>query len=172
MSKERDWWGHSVHTHGRNETDTETSEETTGNEHGLSSSGSLENDTKVEDNRAGEHKTVATTEFIGDRRSSQGTEEGTGRENRDDERLLGGSDLRGVGGSKLLLEVVHGQNTRDGTGVISVEDTTEGHEQADENGRPADSVSDRVHVESIIGRRTMPRRARPAASGERNPWWL
>lgn len=150
-------------THGRDETNTETGEETAGNEHGLSSGGSLEDDTQVEDNHGGEHETIATTEEIGNGSSSEGTEEGTGGEDGDNQGLLRGSDGRGRDGREFGLEVVHGQDTRDGTGVITIEDTTEGHKQADENGGPVTGVSDGM-VLRASSERTMRRRERLPAS--------
>lgn len=64
------------------------------------------------------------------------TEEGAGREDGGDEGLLGGGD--GVagrvvgevvgGGAEETQPVLHSSDTRDGTGVVTEEDTGEGSE--------------------------------------------
>ena len=69
------------------------------------------------------------------------TEEGTGGEDGGDEGLLAGGDhvtggvVGEVGGglTKETEEVLHGGDTRDGTGVVSEEDTGKGGEADHEN---------------------------------------
>lgn len=110
---------------GRDHTDSVTSEETTSNKQGDISSNGLENNTKTEDNVAG-NETKATTEEIGSRGGSQGTEKGTSREDRDNERGLVGGDIRkvvlgvDVSSAEDLTPVLHSQDTTNGTSVISV----------------------------------------------------
>ena len=109
----------------RDHTDSVTSEETTSNKQGDISSNGLEDNTKTEDNVAG-NETKAATEEIGSRGGSQGTEEGTGREDRDNERGLVGGDIRmavlgvDVSSAENLTPVLHSQNTTNGTSIISV----------------------------------------------------
>lgn len=109
---------------GRDHTNTITSEETTSNEHGDTSSSSLENDTKAEDEVA-DHKAKATTEKIGSWGCSQGTKEGTSREDRDDEGGLFSSDIGlvvlgvDVTGAESITPVLHSQDTTNGTSIIS-----------------------------------------------------
>lgn len=64
------------------------------------------------------------------------TKEGTRRQDRSDQRLFGGGDhvargmVKGIGGwlTKETKPVLHGSDTRDGTGVITEKDTSKGRE--------------------------------------------
>lgn len=95
------------------QTDTQTGKETTGNEEGNRSGNGLENDTKDKDETLHDH-TQATTKLIRDGGSEEGTEEGTGGEERHDHRGLGGSNIReairlvDVTGREGLTPVLHG----------------------------------------------------------------
>lgn len=103
-------------------TNTETGEETTSDKERDISSGSLEDHTEVED-PAVDDQTETTTKSVGNGSRQKSTEEGTGRQDRDDQRGLRRSDGGNTAGRlccELFLPVVHGQNTADGTGVISM----------------------------------------------------
>lgn len=138
---------------GGDETDTETSNQTTGNHDTEASGGSLENSTDDEDTAA-RNNGGTTTDEVGKITSDDGSEEGTSRENRSDQRLLPlcddesgfavGFDLIGVVREArelvigiflsgiLLNEVVHSKNTSHPTCIISEEDTAKGGESDDE----------------------------------------
>ena len=77
---------------GTDHTNTVTSEETSSNEHGDSGSSSLKDDTDTEDDVA-DNKTETATKEISSGCGSQSTEEGTSREDRDDQRGLFGGDI-------------------------------------------------------------------------------
>lgn len=110
---------------GRDHTDSVTSEETTSNKQGDISSNGLEDNTETEDNVAG-NEAKAATEEIGSRGGSQGTEEGTGGEDGDNERGLIGGDIGkvvlgvDVSSAEHLTPVLHSQDTTNGTSIISV----------------------------------------------------
>lgn len=149
-------------TQGRDETNAKTSEETTSEEHGNGGSGSLENDTKVE-YPGRDHECWTTTKVISHERASEGAEKCAGGKNRDNGGLLRGGDVPvsfrvNVSGAEEALPVsckmmlvsssngmihssrghghTHSQDTRDGTSVISEEDTTESNKEAHGDGRP------------------------------------
>jgi hypothetical protein len=61
----------------RDKTDTETSEESTGNEHTLLGGSDLKNDTEVERNGSADNDTPLAASDVGDETSSQGTDKGT-----------------------------------------------------------------------------------------------
>jgi hypothetical protein len=122
--------------HSRKETDTKTSEEATGDEQRLAGRRSLQDDTEVEDKTNGSHQTHAATKNIGNRSGAKGTEEGTGRQDRDDEGVFTRGDASVGLGRECLLPEVHGKDARNGSCVISEQDTTEGDEETDDNGRP------------------------------------
>ncbi len=155
---------------GRDETDTGTGEDTADDERREIAGTGLEGNTKAED-QAGDDDTDATTEDIGDGRTEESTwvdgrmgecrapgacsntltEEGTGRQDGDHERLAG----RGkVEAERVGLEVVSGDtegakpvshldDTRDGTGVVTEKDTTKGSKGSHSNtGHPALGAGD------------------------------
>jgi hypothetical protein len=126
---------------GRDQTNSVSSEETASNEQGLRCRSRLEDDTKVEDETSRDHETDATTEEVTDGGSSESTEESTGGENGDDERVLGGCDLAVGGCGEGALPVVHGEDTGDCASVVSVEDTTKGDEETNDDGRPVNGGS-------------------------------
>lgn len=112
-----------VHTQGRNQTNTEAGKEAAGEEHGQGDGGGLENDTEDKYKRRSD-ESEAAADLVSHQGRSQSTEEGTGRENRDDSRRLRGRDngLAGavdVAGREELLPVVHGEDTTDGAGVVA-----------------------------------------------------
>lgn len=137
--------------HGNNggeNTDTETSNDTTTDEDTKISGGHLHDDTNAEDEESNLH-TPSSTEDIRDGSTGESTDEGTSGENRDNERgvagaqvvtrLLGtigvGGDVDGVELTEGLLEVLHDKETRDGTSVVTEEDTTESRSGGDEDSR-------------------------------------
>lgn len=71
-----DSWGKKL-THSRDETDTESSKESTGEEKRNGSGSGLKDDTKVE-NPGRDHESRTTTEGIDQERGSESTEESTG----------------------------------------------------------------------------------------------
>lgn len=109
----------------RDETDTETGDQATGNDETKTVAGSLKSDTNEEDG-ATKDDGQSTTNPVGKVTGNEGTEEGTGRQDRCDKRLVGGGHDGGVRALDDLDEVVHTVDTGDITGVVSEEDTTEG----------------------------------------------
>ena len=133
-------------------TDSVASEETSSNEHGDGSGDGLENDTNTEYNVA-DNETEAATEEISSGCCGESTEEGTGREDGDDQGSLFGGDIEhvvllvDVASAEKLSPVVHSQNTTNGTGIItilvsrnlekrSIEHTQTEHHQRRRTGRP------------------------------------
>jgi len=110
----------------RNHADSVASEETTGNEEGNISGDGLENDTDAEDN-IGSDQTIDTTKEISCGGGGESTEKGTSGQDRDDERLLIGSDIKHVilgvdiTGREELPPVCHTKNTTNGTGIVTVD---------------------------------------------------
>jgi hypothetical protein len=84
-------FGHVENDDGRDETDTETGNQTANNEESDSGRGDLQGDTNHEDTATADDGST-TTKPIGKITGDDGTEKGTGRENRSDERLVGGRD--------------------------------------------------------------------------------
>lgn len=110
-------------------TDTETSEEAASNEKRDFNGDSLENDTEAEDDVASNQAEAATKE-VGRWGSSKCTEEGTSREDGDNQGGLGGVDIQlalvvPVACAEVVLPVLHTKDATDGTSIISEEDTTE-----------------------------------------------
>lgn len=138
------------------ETDTETGDDTTSNEESESVRSSLENHTcrslasiqaivawfaeKFTDevDRAASDDGPLAADHVGDITGDDSTEEGTGRKDRDDERL-GGTPERGcVRSLDDLDEHWRASDTVDVPRIITEEDTTERRESADQVGLPGD----------------------------------
>ena len=150
--------GHVEDDNGRNESDTETSEETTDDDSGQGGSSEHLNDdtSEVLLRRSGEtvstgnegrprrieeiktHDTATsddsrtTTHHIGEITSNEGTEEGTGGKDRDDEGGVRRRDGGSIGTGDGSTEFRGGEDTVDVTRVVTEEDTTEGGEGAPE----------------------------------------
>jgi len=120
----------------RDESNTKTSNETTGYEEAESRRSCLENNTDNED-EASNDDGGSSTKPISEITGNQGTKEGTARENGGDERLLPGRESESVElvcgciGRRVwktlieVDEVIHGQHTGNVTRVETEEDTTE-----------------------------------------------
>jgi hypothetical protein len=94
-----------------------------------------------------------TSNAVRDITSDDGTEESTGRENRDDERGVGRTDSiwdRAIGVETLdvLNEERGWQDTVDVTGVVTKEDTTKGGKGANEVGLEGDG---RLNAVDVLG---------------------
>jgi hypothetical protein len=87
---------------GADQSNTETSEEASQDEHGLLRSGSLKCYTKVERNHGGDDDSVLATKLIRDVTSRKSTDEGADGKNRDDQ-----SHTILVGAAKGFLPVLH-----------------------------------------------------------------
>lgn len=131
--------GHVQDDDGRNETNTKTGNQTTGNEQSQAGRGGLENDTDDENN-ASEDDGGPTPDPISKITTEKSTEESSGRENGHDERFLPGGENE-VGGKGFgwvrhagdgVDEIVHAHHSADITRVISEEDTTKGRKSAHE----------------------------------------
>jgi hypothetical protein len=123
------------------ETDTKTGKDTTDDKKGHLSCSSLHGNTDTED-ESGEDDTPLATEYVCNRSACEGTKESTCGQDGDNKRLLGGRDgiasriigRDGDGMAKGAEPVFHGLDTRDGTGIITEEDTTKGGETGLEKG--------------------------------------
>ena len=130
------------------ETDTETSNETTDNDASKSvtvTSDHLDNDTNAVDHATHDDSPLAT-HAVGKITSDQGTEEGTTRENRDDERLVALGESIGTAALDLLDEKLGAVDTVDVTGIITEEDTSERGEGAHHVGLPGDGSLDLLDI--------------------------
>lgn len=139
---------------GGDEADTETSNETTGNEQTKAAGRSLKNNTNDEDEAASDDSSTAT-EPISEVTSDQSTKEGSSGENRDDEGLSGRGNHES-GGTRFAHrqvfegrdEVVHTDDTRDVTRVITEEDTTKGSESTHQVSLEGDGGLDASSVDA------------------------
>lgn len=116
----------------RDQTNTQTGDNSADQKERNGGSGGLQSSTQVENNERRDNQTPTSAQSIVNGRSNQSTEESTGGQNRDDQR-------RFVGGESDLvlwevrLDPRHGHDTRDGTSVVTEKDTTEGGENTDED---------------------------------------
>ena len=129
-------FGHVQNDNGGDEADTETSDQATGDQETNDGRSSLEDDTNDEDGAArddGRSTTEPVRQITGDER----TEEGSGRQDRGDEGLLGRGqgegcrivlDVLGVGveAGVELDEVGHAHDTADISRVVAEENTAKG----------------------------------------------
>lgn len=92
---------------GRDETDTETGDQTTDDQQGDGSGGRLENNTDNE-NTTSSDDGCPTPEPIGQITSDESTEECTGREDGCDERFLPGGNDEGVFGCSVVVLLTRG----------------------------------------------------------------
>ena len=110
----------------RRHSDTPTSEDTTHDEEGNGGRSGLHCDTSEED-EDGEDDGPPSTEDICGWGGGDSTDEGTSRQDGDDEGLLGWSDNAHPGDGVLFAEgtqpVPHCLNAGDDTGIITEEDT-------------------------------------------------
>ena len=115
----------------RNHSNTPTGEDAAYDEKRESGSSGLHGDTGREDEDS-EDDGPPSAEEICSGRGEESTEEGTSGQDGDDEGLLRRSDgthPTGVGFTEHAQPVLHGLDTRDDTGIITKEDTTEGGEE-------------------------------------------
>lgn len=131
------------------ETNTKTSNQTTSNNdtQGVATDASdhLDDHTDHVDEAAHDDSPFAT-DALGDITSDDGTEEGTSREDGDDERLVGGAQGCGAGAFDQLDEVLGTVDTIDVTGVITKEDTSERGKGTDEVGLEGDRCLNAVDI--------------------------
>jgi len=92
----------------------------------------------------------STSEPVREITSDNSAKEGTSREDRDDERVVGGRQSEGVqfsgggiGGGvweflELMNEILHSQNTTHVTGIVAEEETSKGSEDTHEIGLDGD----------------------------------
>jgi len=121
--------GHVQNNNGRDETDTETSDQTADDEQGNGGRGNLETDTEDEDTAASNDGS-ATTEEIGKITSNDSTEECTSGQDRRDKRLLRGRHGEAIvvvaSGiwviAEFMDEVLHAHDTVDVTRIIPEKD--------------------------------------------------
>lgn len=133
--------GHVQNDDGGDETDTEASDQSSSHNKTEACRGGLEDDTHDKDSAA-ENDRGATTDPISKITSNESSEEGTGRENRGDERLVGRGEGSGVRSFDGVDEVFHAHDARDVTRVVSKEDTTESGEDAHQVGLDCDGGLD------------------------------
>ena len=146
-----------VHDDGcRYESDTETSNQATGNKQAKPTASDLQDDTDDEDTAAEDDSGTATDE-ISQVTSHDGAEECTGRENRDDQGSMTGRHdkcLRrgGIRRRGLLLPCQHGddiwhsENAVDVTGVVAEENSSESSEGAHQVGLCGDGRLNPAHL--------------------------
>lgn len=125
----------------RDDSDTETSDNSTGDK-GSPVRNELNSDTDEED-AASADETELSTERVTDGVGQEGTEEGSGRENRDDEGLVTGGEVIlgrrvkvGIGtvGSKDLEPSGHSNDSRDGSSVEAEQNSTKGCKGSEQDG--------------------------------------
>jgi len=114
---------------GRDVTDAEAGNEAAGHDETEAGGCGLEDDADDKDHAADDDG-EATAEPIGDVAGHESTEEGSGREDRGNERLVRRSERGGAATFDHLDEDLHAHHTRDVSGVVAEEDTAEGREDA------------------------------------------
>lgn len=137
--------GHVQDDNGGLETDTDTSDQTTGNNDTEAVDVDLDNDTDDVDDAAGNDGQPAADD-IGNVTGSESAEEGTAGEDGDDERLVGAGQFAAVVGVNEVDEGDDGGDAVDVSGVVAKEHATEGREGADEVGLPGDGGLDAVDI--------------------------
>lgn len=143
---------HVENVDGRDETDTDTSDQTTNDKERNGGRSDLENDTNGEDTAAS-NDGKTTTEPVGKSTGDKSTEEGTGREDRDDEGGVRGGDVIagriGLGDlnwvTKVPLDISSTEDTVDVSRVETEEDTSKGSESAHEVGLEGDRRLNALH---------------------------
>lgn len=105
----------------------------------------LDNDTERVDDATIDDSPLAA-DHVGKITSDESTEEGTTRENRDDQRLVAFTESGGLRALDGANEVERTVDTVDITGVITEEDTTEGGKGAEKVGLPGDGGLDRLDI--------------------------
>jgi len=123
---------------GRDETDTETGNDTTDDDGGETfSSKHLDDDSDEVDGTTGDDG-GPSSDHVGGVTGDDGTKEGTGRQDRDDERGLGSTDLFGADTLDSIDEDSGRQDSVDVTRVITEEDTSKRGKGAHEVGLQGD----------------------------------
>lgn len=139
---------HVQNDNGRLETDTETGNETTGDNGTKSVIGRgnhLDNDTDHVDEAADDDGPLSA-DPVGDVTSNQGTEEGTARQDGGDEGGMGVGELGSGSALNGLVEDGGAVDTVDVTGVVAEEDATKGGKGAHEVGLPCDGSLDVLDI--------------------------
>ena len=128
------------------ETDTETSDETTSDNETKTVGSDLKNDTDDVDEATNDDSVLATEDF-GDITGDDSTEKGTGREDRDDKRVVGrGQGIEWATRLHSADEDTGGSDTVDVTRIITEEDTSERGKGADEVGLEGDWRLDALDI--------------------------
>jgi hypothetical protein len=139
---------HVENDNGGFETDAETGDETTDNDGSkrvTSARDHLDDDTDHIDEAAQNNSPFATNE-VGDVAGNNSAEEGTARQDRDDERGVGFVDFLGADVLDGLDEDLGAEDTVDVAGVVAEEDTAERGEGADQVGLPGDGGLDALNI--------------------------
>jgi hypothetical protein len=143
-----DFW-HVQDDDGRDETDTETSDDTADGEESNGGGSKLQSNTNRKDTTA-KNDGGSTSEPVREITSDNSAKEGTSRQDRDDERVVGRRQGEGVqfsgGGTgggvweflELVDEILHSQNTTHVTGIVAEEETSKGSEDTHEVGLDGD----------------------------------
>lgn len=144
--------GHVENDNSRLETDTDTSNETTDDDASQRvtvTSDHLDDNTDSVDNATIDDSPLATN-AVGKITSDEGTEEGTARENRDDQRLVALAKGSLASTLDLLNEVLGAVDTVDVSGIVTEEDTTERGESAHEVGLPGNGSLNLLDIFSSL----------------------
>lgn len=139
---------HVQNDNGRLETDTETGNQTTGNNGAKSvfrRGDHLDNDSDHVDEAANDDG-VLSANPVGNITSDQGTEEGTAGQDGGDEGGVAVGELGGEGALDGLVEDGRAVDTVDVTGVIAEEDTTKGGKGTDQIRLPGDGGLDGLDI--------------------------
>lgn len=117
---------------GRDETDAKSGNETTNDDGGEGGRRKHLNNNSDHVDDAARDDGHATTEAVGEVTGDEGTEEGAGGQDGDDEGCGRGTDFGGVGAFDGADEDLGGEDTVDVSGVISEENTSERGENTTE----------------------------------------
>lgn len=139
---------HVQNDNGRLETDTETGNQTTGNNGAKSVFGRgnhLDNDSEHVDATADDDGPLSANP-VGNITSDQGTEEGTAGQDRGNQGGVAVGELGGEGALDGLVEDGRAVDTVDVTGIIAEEDATERGKGTDQVGLPGDGSLDVLDI--------------------------
>lgn len=123
------------------ETDTETGDQTTGDDTTKTGGSNLDDNTDDVDHAAEDDGILATND-LSHVTSDDSTKEGTGGQDRDDEGVVRGAERSGGRAFDIVDEESRASDTVDVSGVVTEEDTTEGRESAHQVGFPGDRSLD------------------------------
>lgn len=144
--------GHVENDNGRDKANTKASNQTTNHQSSerIAMTNDSLGDTADHVDEATENDSPLAANEVRKVTSNDGAEEGTERQDRDDERGVGAADLLSVGALDDVDEGLETHGVVDVARVIAEEDATERSESADQVGLPGDGSLDALDVAGAV----------------------